>query len=79
MITLEEFTRELEKEFDDITPNTLTPNKNYREIPNFSSMYALIIIAFVDSKCDILLNGQDLKSTQTVKDLYDLIQYKLKK
>lgn len=76
MITIDEFTRKLEAEFEDVTPGTLTPETNYREIPEFSSMYALIIIAFIDSEFDVLLTGEELRKANTVRDLYDLIEAK---
>lgn len=75
-MNLEEFTRALENEFEDIEPNTITPETNYRDIPNFNSMYALIIIAFIDSEFDLLLTGEELRNANTVKDLYDLVQAK---
>jgi acyl carrier protein len=77
MITVEEFTRLIEKEFDDIEVNTLHPNINYRDIPDFSSMHALIIIALIDNHFDVLFSGQDLKSTQTINDLYQLVLSKM--
>ncbi len=78
MISIEEFTQLLEKEFEDIPPGTLTPQTNYRDIPNWSSMHALIIIAFVDANFNVELTANDLKNTQTIKDLYDIILSKKK-
>jgi acyl carrier protein len=73
MVSIEEFTSQLAAEFEDIDPNTITPNTNYREIKNWSSMYALIIIAFVDANYDVQLNAENLKNSQTIKDIYDII------
>lgn len=73
MITIEEFTKELEKEFEDIEPGTITPDTNYREIKSWSSMYALIVIAFVDANFEVELNADDLKNSQTIKDIYNII------
>ena len=73
MISLEEFTSQLAAEFEDVDPNTITPNTNYREIKNWSSMYALIIIAFVDANFDVQLNADNLKNSQTIKDIYQII------
>jgi acyl carrier protein len=73
MMTVEEFTKNLEAEFEEIEPGTITPFTNYRDIKGWSSMYALIIIAFVDTHFDISLNADDLKSSQTIQDLYQII------
>ncbi len=75
---LEEFTSNLESELEEITTGTLRPDTSYRELKNWSSMCALIIIAFVDINFNVTLNGKDLRSTQTIRDLYNLVQEKQK-
>ena len=79
MIDENEFVRLLENEFEDVDEGSLKPDSSYREIPNFSSMYAIIIIAFIDNEVDVLLTGEDLRSTETIADLYAIIQKKLNK
>ncbi len=76
MNTLFEFTQQLESEFEDIQPGTLTPVTNYRDIKGWSSMHALIVIAFVDANFDVLLTGADLKQAHTIEDLYNLVKQK---
>ncbi len=75
-MTLEEFTRALELEFEEIQPGTISPETNYREIEGWSSMHALIVIAFIDNHYDIILSASDLKQTNTIKDLYLIVQQK---
>ncbi|GIV28398.1 MAG: hypothetical protein KatS3mg027_2212 [Bacteroidia bacterium] len=77
MIPIEEFIHLLENEFEDLPKGTLKPETNYREIPNWSSMHALIIIAFADANFNVELNANDLRKAQTIKDLYDIIHSKL--
>lgn len=79
MIDENEFVRLLENEFEDVDEGSLKPDSSYREIPNFSSMYALIIIAFIDNEFDVLLTGEDLRSAETIADLYAIVQNKLNK
>jgi acyl carrier protein len=73
MISIEEFTKDLEAEFDEIEPGTVKPDTSYRDIKGWSSMYALIIIAFVDANFDVALNANDLRSSQTIRDLYNIV------
>lgn len=75
-MSLEEFISKLEAEFEDMPKGTLKPDTDYRSIKGWSSMHALIIIAFIDINFNITLSGSDLKSTQTVSDLYNLVQQK---
>jgi len=37
-------------------------------------MYALIIIAFVDSEFDVTLTGDDLRNCNTITDLHQLVK-----
>lgn len=76
MITVEDFTNQLATEFEDVEPNTVFPDTHYRDIKNWSSMYALIIIAFVDANFDVQLNAENLKNTQSVRDLYEVVKEK---
>ncbi len=77
MIPIQEFIQLLENEFDDLPKGTLKPETNYREIPNWSSMHALIIIAFADANFNVELNANDLRKAQTIQDLYEIIKSKL--
>lgn len=76
MLTLEEFTKNLEAEFEEMEAGTLQPDTNYRNIKGWSSMHALIIIAFIDANCNVMLTGADLKSAETVRDLYNIVVQK---
>ena len=73
MISIEEFTVQLEAELEDLEKGTLKPDTNYHEMDNWNSMYALLVIAFVDANFNVLLNANDLKNTKTVRDLYNLV------
>lgn len=75
-MSINEFIQKLEAEFEDMPQGTLKPDTDYRSIKGWSSMHALIIIAFIDINFNITLSGVDLKSTQTVQDLYNLVQQK---
>lgn len=77
MVDIQTFINLLENEFEDLPKGTLKPETNYREIPNWSSMHALIIIAFADTHFNVELTASDLRRTQTIQDLYHTIQSKL--
>jgi acyl carrier protein len=67
-----EFSTKLESEFEDLEKGSVTPDTEFRNLPGWSSMYALIIIAFIDLNFDIILNSTELKEAKTVSDLYYL-------
>ena len=74
MITLEDFTIQLESELEGMEKGTLTPDTVYHSLDNWSSMYALFVIAYVDAQFDVQLNAEDLKNTKTVRQLYELVK-----
>jgi acyl carrier protein len=76
-MNLEDFIKKIEAEIEDLEPGTLTADKDYREIDQWSSMYALILIAMIDTEYDVTLSGEDLKSSTTVRDLYNIVKSKL--
>jgi acyl carrier protein len=74
---LNDFFKKIESEIEDLEPGSLTPDKDYRELEQWSSMYALIIIALIDTEYNVTLTGEDLKNTSTVRDLYDVVKSRL--
>jgi acyl carrier protein len=73
---LNEFVSKVEGEIEDLEPGSLTADKDYREIEQWSSMYALILIAMIDTEYGVTLSGEDLKKAITVRDLYDIVKSK---
>jgi acyl carrier protein len=68
------FTRKLENELDGVEPGSLQATTVYREIPAWSSMYALVLIALSETEYNVTLTGEDLRGCKTVQDLYDIIK-----
>jgi acyl carrier protein len=65
----------LETEFE-LPAKTLKAETDFRDIPEWGSMHALIIIAVVDTEFGITLNGEDMKKSSTINDLYNVIKSK---
>ena len=73
-----EFITRLETEFDDVPKGTLTAQTGIRDIPEWSSMHALIIIALIDTEYGVTLNGEDLRSASTIRDLFNIVSSRVK-
>lgn len=72
-MNISEFIEKLEAEFDELEPGTLQPDTNFRDLDEWSSMHALIIIALIDTDYDVTITGDDLSSIETVSELYDIV------
>lgn len=74
---INELISKIETEFETLEPGTLKPESSFRELKEWSSMHALILIALVDTEYNVTLNGNDLRSITTVNDLHQMIESRL--
>ena len=70
---LEEFIKLFAAEFDNTAEDVFTAKTNYKSLDEWSSLVALSIISMVDEEFDKRLTGADLRSMDTIEDLYNLI------
>jgi len=73
-----EFINALEKEFDEVDSGTLKPDTNFRDLDEWSSMHALIIIALIDTDFNVSISGEDLSNIETVSQLFDIVIERMK-
>ena len=71
---IEDFIAQLENEYDDLAPGTLKPESVFREVFEWNSINALILIALVKTEYDVTINAEDIASSKTVADLFRIIQ-----
>ena len=73
-MSLEEFLERIKAEFEeDYDIGDVSPDDNIKEMDWWSSMHALVIIALVDSEFDVMLEPAQMRSVDTVRELYDLV------
>lgn len=72
-MTREEFLNGFKEQFDDTDESLITFESKYKELPEWSSMMALIIIAFIDENFSKKLTGDDFRNSSTIDDLYQLL------
>jgi len=74
MSDIQGFIARLEPELDGLPEGTLTPDTVFRDMPEWNSMYALIIMAFASTEYGVDLSGEDLSTIECVRDLFNCIQ-----
>lgn len=72
-MNIKEFISNFELQFDDVEEGTITPETIYRDIPEWSSLTALLLIAMIDSEYDITLTGDNIRNSTTVQNLFDIV------
>jgi len=75
---IEDFIRKIEKEFDDLTPGMLSPESRYKEVFEWNSINALILVAMVKTEYDITLSPADLIASKTISDIFNVIENRKK-
>lgn len=73
MKTLEEFVQLFGELFDDIDVTGFTPETDFRDNDEWSSLIGLSVIAMVDDEFDVTLVGDDIKNSKTIADIYNRI------
>lgn len=76
-IQIQELISKIENEFEDIELGSISPETSFRELKDWNSMHALILIALVDTEYGVTLNGSDMRSINTVTDLHQLIMSRM--
>jgi len=78
MVTINEFIKKLEGEFEDIEPGSVGPDSVIKEHFTMDSINALIFIAHVNVEYDVVIDAEELMSSEKVRDLYEIVLSKMK-
>lgn len=73
-VELNSFVERFSKEFVEVGEDDIKPDTVFRNLEEWSSMQALIIIAMIDEEYGVTLTAEDMKEADTVKDIFNKIQ-----
>ena len=74
---MKDFIQNFADQFDEIDVNVLTPETNFRELQEWSSLVALSVLAMIDEEYDVPLKADEMRRTTLIQELFDLVQSKL--
>jgi acyl carrier protein len=61
---------------DDMPKELLKPGQRFRDIPQWSSIQALVFIAFINHDYNVAISHEELSKAETFQDIFDLIKAK---
>ncbi len=64
-------------QFDETDASEFTFETRFRELDEWSSLNALAILNMIGKKYSVFLKPEEMKLTNTVRELFDLVQSKL--
>ncbi len=70
---IKEFIEKFAEIFDDTDASTLTPETKFRELDEWSSLSALGLIALADEEFDVELKGDEIRNSNTIQDIFNII------
>lgn len=73
---LTDFVEKFAEQFDDTDPSEITAETEFKTLDEWSSLIALSIIAMVDEEYEVTLKGDDIRNSNTVKDVYEIVKSK---
>lgn len=71
---LKDFIENFAQQFDDTEVSAFTTKTVFKDLDEWSSLIALSIIAMVDEEYDVRIKGDDIRSSETIEDLFDLVK-----
>lgn len=74
---LNEFIEHFAEQFDETDITAFQAETKFKELDEWSSLLALSIIAMVDEEYDVRIKGDDIRSSITIKDLFDLVKSRI--
>ena len=74
---IKDFIEKFAEQFDDTDASDFAPDTEFKALDEWSSLAALSIIAMVDDEYDVTINGNDVRNSETIQDLFEIVKSKV--
>ena len=71
---IKDFIANFADQFDDTDASEITATTVYKDLYEWSSLIALSVIAMVDEEYDVTLKGDDIRNSNTIEDLFNIVK-----
>lgn len=72
-----QFIQKFSAQFEGLAADVVTLDTEFRQLPDWSSMQSLIVIASFDWEYGVTVSAEELKAAKTVGDLYAIVNAKV--
>lgn len=73
---MQDFIKNFGNQFDDANVEEFTPETKFREEEDWTSLTALAVLNMIGKKYGIILKADEMKQTNTIQELFDLVNSK---
>ncbi len=74
---IKEFVENFADQFDDTDASELNAETKFKDLEEWSSLIALSVIAMVDEEYDVALKGDDIRNSDTILDLFNVVESRI--
>lgn len=68
------FVQDFARQFEDTEASEFSADTIFKDLDEWSSLSALLIIAMVDENYDVRIKGEDIRNSSTIQDLFDIVK-----
>ena len=73
-MNIQDFIENFAAQFDDTDEALFTAETDFKSLDEWSSLTALSIIAMVDDEYDVIIKGSDILNSNTIQDLFEIVE-----
>ena len=73
---LNDFIEKFAEQFDETPKDQFKADTEFKALDEWSSLSALSIIAMIDDEYDVTIKGDDIRNSETIEDLFNLVKSK---
>ena len=73
-MNIENFVNNVADLFFDTDPSAFTPETKFKELPEWSSLIALSLVAMIEDEYGVRIKGDDIRTSETLLDLFREVQ-----
>ena len=73
---LTDFIEKFAEQFDETDASEFKADTEFKALDEWSSLSALSIIAMIDDEYDVTIKGDDIRNSETIEDLFNLVKSK---
>ncbi|MFC3159071.1 hypothetical protein SAMN05443633_12142 [Chryseobacterium arachidis] len=70
------FVSKFSEQFDDTDASEFSADTKFKNLEEWSSILALSIIAMADEEYEKEVTGEDIRNSETIQDLFDILSKK---
>jgi len=76
-LEINSFIKQFEDTIADLPPNSINPEIDFKNLPQWDSLAMLSLLAKLDSEYNVTLTAEELNSCNNIMELYELVKSKM--